>query len=47
MPETVLHNADIPKTWVYVDNINVGNEIIDYIAGLLERHSTRQEVDLD
>ncbi|KAI0344969.1 P-loop containing nucleoside triphosphate hydrolase protein [Trametopsis cervina] len=36
LPQTIRHAADIPKTYIYVDNINVGGEIVDYLATLLE-----------
>lgn len=35
LPITISSPADIPKTWIYVNNINIGNDIIDYLAGLL------------
>ncbi|OSD06943.1 P-loop containing nucleoside triphosphate hydrolase protein [Trametes coccinea BRFM310] len=37
IPADVRSAADIPKTYVYVDNIAVGNEIIDYLVRLLAR----------
>lgn len=28
---------DIPKTWIYVENINTGSEIIDYLTGQIKK----------
>ncbi|KAI0071881.1 P-loop containing nucleoside triphosphate hydrolase protein, partial [Panus rudis PR-1116 ss-1] len=36
IPSTVNTLTDIPKTWVYVDNIATGNEIIDHLEALLQ-----------
>ncbi|KAI0077523.1 P-loop containing nucleoside triphosphate hydrolase protein, partial [Panus rudis PR-1116 ss-1] len=35
IPATVNALSDIPKTWVYVDNIATGNEIIDHLENIL------------
>lgn len=35
VPENVTDRESIPKTWIYVDNIPVGNEIVSYIEKLL------------
>ncbi|KAI0363847.1 P-loop containing nucleoside triphosphate hydrolase protein [Pilatotrama ljubarskyi] len=38
-PSTSLRGAsDIPKTYIYIDNIATGAEVIDYLAGRLEQH---------
>ncbi|KZT69352.1 P-loop containing nucleoside triphosphate hydrolase protein, partial [Daedalea quercina L-15889] len=36
IPTSVTHPEDVPKTWIYVDNINTGTEITDYLSNLLE-----------
>jgi superfamily II DNA/RNA helicase len=35
IPTSVKMRHDIPKTWIYVDNINMGAEIIDHLRTLL------------
>lgn len=41
IPKGVTSLHDIPKTYIYVDNIDNGNAIIDHLAILLEKRSTR------
>ncbi|KAH9840189.1 P-loop containing nucleoside triphosphate hydrolase protein [Rhodofomes roseus] len=36
IPPSAVHPEDIPKTWIYVDNINTGTEIIDFLTDRLE-----------
>jgi superfamily II DNA helicase RecQ len=38
METDIRHGADIKKTWIYADNIEVGAEIIDYLHTLLPKH---------
>ncbi|EJF61027.1 P-loop containing nucleoside triphosphate hydrolase protein [Dichomitus squalens LYAD-421 SS1] len=38
IPPTLRSITDIPKTYVYVDSIATGGEIIDYLNGLLDKH---------
>ncbi len=40
IPETLRTPEDIPKTYLYVDNISMGGEIIDYLNTKLENHPT-------
>ena len=40
LPHHIEKADDIPKTWIYVDNINTGTEIIDYLASRLEKHTS-------
>ncbi|KAH9934406.1 P-loop containing nucleoside triphosphate hydrolase protein [Amylocystis lapponica] len=37
LPLTIHTPEDIPKTYIYVDNIQVGNDIIDHLTDLLRR----------
>jgi len=39
IPTTVQTSSDIPKTWIYVDNINMGAEIVDHLHTLLPHPS--------
>lgn len=41
IPEQVSAPTDIPKTWIYIDDINVGNDMVDYLGDLLERRASR------
>ncbi len=43
IPNHIKNHQDIPKTWIYVDNINTGNEMINYLSGLLERQQQAQQ----
>ncbi len=36
IPSNVNTHTDVPKTYVYVDNISVGGEIVDYLQEKLE-----------
>ncbi|TFY56011.1 hypothetical protein EVG20_g9099 [Dentipellis fragilis] len=38
IPSNVTSAADIPKTWIYADNIATGAEIIDHLRTLLPEH---------
>ncbi|KAA1476505.1 P-loop containing nucleoside triphosphate hydrolase protein, partial [Dentipellis sp. KUC8613] len=38
IPNDVASAVDIPKTWIYADNITTGAEIIDYLRSLLPPH---------
>ncbi|KAI0350724.1 P-loop containing nucleoside triphosphate hydrolase protein, partial [Trametes cingulata] len=40
-PEKLKRASDIPKTYIYVDNIATGAEIIDYLIEKLEVHMSR------
>ncbi|KAH9915831.1 P-loop containing nucleoside triphosphate hydrolase protein, partial [Fomitopsis serialis] len=45
VPSSISRVEDIPKTWIYVDNINTGTEIIDHLATLLEtRTASRTDI---
>ncbi|KAI0806299.1 P-loop containing nucleoside triphosphate hydrolase protein [Irpex lacteus] len=35
IPTTIRCHADVPKTYLYVDNINTGSQIIDHLSSLL------------
>ncbi|KAI0076160.1 P-loop containing nucleoside triphosphate hydrolase protein [Panus rudis PR-1116 ss-1] len=35
LPQNISSGADIPKTWIYVDNINTGSEIMDHLRTVL------------
>jgi superfamily II DNA helicase RecQ len=35
IPISIHRSSDIPKTWIYVDNIKMGAEIIDHLRTLL------------
>lgn len=37
LPESIVSPATIRKTWIYVNSISIGNDIIDYLAELLLR----------
>ena len=36
IPACVQKPEDIPKTWIYIDDINMGNEIVNYLGDLVE-----------
>lgn len=36
IPSNIRHAGEIPKTYIYVDNIDTGGEIIDYLNTKLE-----------
>lgn len=36
IPEHVSKPEDIPKTWIYIDDINTGNDMVNYLGNLLE-----------
>lgn len=38
VPSRVATASEIPKTWIYADNINTGGEIIDHLRTLLPDH---------
>ena len=38
-PPTIQSLSDIPKTWIYVDNITEGEKMADYLNALLETRS--------
>ncbi|KAH9912363.1 P-loop containing nucleoside triphosphate hydrolase protein [Fomitopsis serialis] len=42
IPQSASCPQDIPKTWIYVDNINTGAEIIDFLADRLERRTAHR-----
>jgi superfamily II DNA helicase RecQ len=35
IPTSIHRSSDVPKTWIYVDNIKMGAEIIDHLCTLL------------
>ncbi|KAH9929200.1 P-loop containing nucleoside triphosphate hydrolase protein [Fomitopsis serialis] len=39
LPQSITSPDQIPKTWIYVDNINTGTEIIDYLTNQLEKRT--------
>ncbi|KAI0687404.1 hypothetical protein BC835DRAFT_1419877 [Cytidiella melzeri] len=39
LPDTILRHTDIPKTYIYVDSIPVGSNIIDHLASLLKKRA--------
>ncbi|KAI0697949.1 P-loop containing nucleoside triphosphate hydrolase protein, partial [Cerioporus squamosus] len=39
LPQSISSPADIPKTYLYVDDIRVGGEIIDHLNALLARRA--------
>ncbi len=41
IPASINKAEDIPKTYLYVDNINEGSEIIDHLARLIEKRHNR------
>ncbi|KAH9842930.1 P-loop containing nucleoside triphosphate hydrolase protein [Rhodofomes roseus] len=43
IPKTLTRAEEIPKTWIYVDNINTGTDIIDYLAQKLETRTQRSD----
>jgi superfamily II DNA helicase RecQ len=40
IPSSVREASEIPKTWIYADNINTGAEIVDHLRTLLPHHDT-------
>ncbi len=46
IPTTIRTPADIPKTYIYVDNIATGGEIIDYLNRRLDARSSDQSARL-
>ncbi|KAI5891065.1 P-loop containing nucleoside triphosphate hydrolase protein [Schizophyllum commune H4-8] len=38
IPPSTTRPENIPKTWIYVDDINAGGEIIDHLCTLLPEH---------
>ena len=40
IPSNISCTDDIPKTYVYADNINMGVEIVDYLVSRLKAHTT-------
>ncbi|KAH9836597.1 P-loop containing nucleoside triphosphate hydrolase protein [Rhodofomes roseus] len=40
VPQSAKQASDIPKTWIYVDNINTGTEIIDYLVKEVRSRTT-------
>lgn len=40
LPLSIERPDDIPKTWIYVDNINTGTEIIDYLATKIAKRTS-------
>lgn len=42
LPSTIRCHTDIPKTYVYVDSINTGSDLIDYIANCIEERIARE-----
>ncbi|TFY59898.1 hypothetical protein EVJ58_g5478 [Rhodofomes roseus] len=39
LPETINNADDIPKTYLYVDNIEEGNNILDHLGALLQKRN--------
>ncbi|KAH9839458.1 P-loop containing nucleoside triphosphate hydrolase protein [Rhodofomes roseus] len=39
LPETIESASDIPKTYLYVDNIETGNDIIDHLGSILRQRN--------
>lgn len=39
LPAIIQQGSDIKKTWIYVDNITVGTEIIDHLQEVLRERS--------
>lgn len=39
IPPSIQMPSDIPKTWIYADNINTGTEIVDHLRTLLPHAS--------
>ena len=39
IPTTIQTRSDIPKTWIYADNIHTGAEIVDHLRTLLPHPS--------
>lgn len=37
IPNEVSNVKDIPKTWIYVDNIDAGEDIVDHLSALLKQ----------
>src|SRR6267142_344482 len=44
IPTSVQVASDIPKTWIYADNINTGTEIVDYLRTLLPNASVHNTI---
>lgn len=43
IPEVVSSPEDIPKTWIYVDNIDTGAEIVEHLRDVLHKRNTELE----
>jgi superfamily II DNA helicase RecQ len=39
IPTSVHRSSDVPKTWIYVDNIKMGTDIIDHLRAHLPHKS--------
>ncbi|KAI0717971.1 hypothetical protein C8Q72DRAFT_882505 [Fomitopsis betulina] len=39
LPPGISQADQIPETWIYVDNINTGTDIVDYLSNELEKRT--------
>ncbi|KAI0761242.1 P-loop containing nucleoside triphosphate hydrolase protein [Irpex lacteus] len=41
IPTTIRCHTDLPKTYLYVDDVNTGSQIVDHLSSLLKSRNTR------
>lgn len=40
VPESITREQDIPKTWIYVDNVKEGEKIVDHLTELISARNS-------